>query len=267
MLRCVKYSLLIILIFFFKTVYSFKTLIYNDVGCCQESLIWTIRFFESIGDTVKIVNANFLSKNKKWIKQYDRLVIPGGADCHYHKRLKGIGCRNIKEFVKNGGTYIGICAGAYFGCRKVEFALGTDIEVNEDRELVFFDGVAIGPMLKPYVYDSEKGASAAKIRVLKSGNVFYVYHNGGCSFIVDKTNKSNTEILAVYANANNAPAIIKCKYGKGHAVLSGVHYEVNCHSLLVTIEESDIVKPIAKKIEITDEFRKNFLKDILQSTD
>lgn len=33
----------------------------------------------------------------------------------------------IRQFVENGGTYIGFCAGAYFACNRVEFEIGTPL--------------------------------------------------------------------------------------------------------------------------------------------
>lgn len=138
--------------------------------------------------------------------------------------------------------------GGYLWCKKVEFALGTDLEVNEYRELAFFPGIARGPMLKSYVYDSEEGASAASVRSLIDGNIFYSYHNGGSTFVLDGVDLTNITILAEYANADNAPAIVKCKYRKGEAILSGVHYEDDKNLLLSTGKDLKILKTIAEKV-------------------
>lgn len=255
----------IITLLIFLPTFGANILVYNDNGVDWSSLQWVSIFFKNRGDEVKDVNADFLINDTKWITQYDKIVIPGGADCPYHEKLKGTGCRNIKKFVENGGTYIGICAGGYFGCKKVEFALGTDLEVNEYRELAFFPGVARGPMLKPYVYDSEDGASAAKIRSLIDGSIFYSYHNGGSTFILDKINQNGIEILAKYADENNSPAVIRCKCGKGQAILSGIHFEADQKLLYSTspTKELDKIKPIAEKVRSTEKIKKRFLEVIL----
>ncbi|MCR4623965.1 MAG: biotin--protein ligase [Alphaproteobacteria bacterium] len=242
-----------------------NVLVYNDEGVDRTCLQWVLTFFKKRGNKVTDVNADFLINDTKWITRYDKIVVPGGADCPYHKKLKGAGCNNIKKFVENGGTYIGICAGGYFGSKKVEFGLGTDIEVNEDRELAFFPGVARGPMLKPYAYDSEDGASAAKIRSSIDGSIFYSYHNGGSTFVLDGISQNGIEVLAEYADENNAPAVIRCKYGKGQAILSGIHFEADQKFLYSTSprEELDKIKPIAEKVGSTAEIQERFVNVVL----
>ena len=87
------------------------------------------------------------------------LVMPGGADLPYCRQLNGPGTASIQGkrhhscalqncmltsanalaksskalrpgdlhagYVEGGGAYLGLCAGAYFACESVEFALGT----------------------------------------------------------------------------------------------------------------------------------------------
>lgn len=53
-------------------------------------------------------------------------------------------CCCTADFVHSGGSYLGLCAGAYFGCSRVVFEPGTPLEVVGDRELAFFPGIARG---------------------------------------------------------------------------------------------------------------------------
>ena len=48
------------------------------------------------------------------------------------------------DYVKSGGSYLGLCAGAYYGCARVVFEPGTPLEVVGGRELQFFPGTARG---------------------------------------------------------------------------------------------------------------------------
>lgn len=116
-----------------------EVLIYNDDGVDQGTLLCTQNFFKERGYRTELVDANFL-KERTWISRSSMLVIPGGADCQYHKKLQGVACSNIKQFVQQGGTYVGICAGGYFGCERVKFAVGTWQEVDKERELAFSPG-------------------------------------------------------------------------------------------------------------------------------
>lgn len=200
-------------------------LIYNDDGVDPKSLAHLDKYMnELFGANYSILHVSSQDLiDRNGLGKAKMLVMGGGADVFYHRRLQGKGCHHIREWVFQGGIYLGICAGAYFGAAKVEFALGSEIEVNEKRELKFFPGTAIGPCLKPYVYNSEEGASSAKIR-LPDHSTFFSYYNGGCTFKATKE-INNVDILGKYVDLEDKPAIIKCPLGKGHAILSGVHFE------------------------------------------
>ncbi|KAL4440577.1 hypothetical protein ABPG75_003578 [Micractinium tetrahymenae] len=92
------------------------------------------------------------------------LVMPGGADLPYCKHLNGRGNQLIREYVESGGSYLGLCAGAYYACARVEFEPGSRLEVVEDRELAFFPGTAAGSIYSGFDYESEAGAVAAPLR-------------------------------------------------------------------------------------------------------
>lgn len=231
---------------------------YDDIGVHVPSLEqlddYVCEFFTG---SYKHISANEL-KRQEWMSHATILIIGGGADIPYHKRLRGIGCKNIKEFVANGGIYIGICAGAYFGSSKLEFALGTEIEICDERELKFFPGTASGPCLKPYVYTSEEGACAAKL--ISNNNLeFFAYYNGGCLF-EHADNMNNVEVIARYADLNNRPAVIKCNFGKGFAILSGVHFEYS-PKFYKTIDNTG---EITKQIEATNSSRIDFIKYLVR---
>jgi glutamine amidotransferase-like uncharacterized protein len=160
-----------------------------------------------------------------WEKGCSLFIMPGGRDRPYHRDLQGEGCRRIRRFVEDGGTYLGICAGAYFGCSQVRFDVGFPLEVFETRELRFFPGSAVGPAYGKgtYDYESNKGARAALLR--SDHGTFYAYYNGGCTFEGDF---SSCDILARFAELEGAPpAILSCRVGKGRAILSGVHLETD----------------------------------------
>lgn len=155
---------------------------------------------------------------------FSLFIMPGGRDRPYHAALKGLANTKIRTFVENGGTYLGICAGAYYGCAFVEFDKGFPLEVCEERELCFFPGKAIGPAYGKgtFDYNSEAGARMANIGTVKG--MFPIYYNGGCTFEGDYP---HVRILARYLDLpGHPPAIIECAIGQGKAILSGVHLEL-----------------------------------------
>ena len=52
--------------------------------------------------------------------------------------------RRIREFVEDGGKFLGICAGAYFGSETVRFDSGGAMQVEGKRDLVGVSHVARG---------------------------------------------------------------------------------------------------------------------------
>lgn len=99
------------------------------------------------------------------------LIMPGGRDLPYVNKLQGRGNRNISDFVRNGGSYLGICAGAYYGCSLVQFAQGDPfLEVVGPRELAFFPGASQGPVFAEFDYASNAGARAADIQLTQAGS-------------------------------------------------------------------------------------------------
>lgn len=201
--------------------------IYNDDGVSVESLkqvLTTINKATAGQYDVKTINAKEVIDGT-WAQQAVLFILPGGADIPYVKKLQGKGNDNIKHFVKNGGGYLGFCAGSYYASSYVEFDKGGEYEVMGKRELAFFPGKAIGPFLAPYHYQNNSGARAALIQTYMDGvkPELAVYYNGG-GYFEHAENYPNVNVLARYANAG-LPAIIYIKYGEGHVVLSGVHFE------------------------------------------
>lgn len=54
----------------------------------------------------------------------DVVVFPGGSGSGQSKGLGEAGLKNVREFVNNGGGYVGICAGAYLACSNFSWGLG-----------------------------------------------------------------------------------------------------------------------------------------------
>ena len=58
------------------------------------------------------------------LKQFDVLIHPGGSGGSQGRALEAQGRKEIREFVRNGGGFIGICAGAYLATDDYEWSLG-----------------------------------------------------------------------------------------------------------------------------------------------
>jgi glutamine amidotransferase-like uncharacterized protein len=197
--------------------------VYCDKGTSILSIVGILELFKISNINAKLITANELI-NTSWEKNASIFAIPGGRDLPYQEKLKGMGNDKITSFVKNGGIYLGICAGAYYACNDIEFDKNGDLEICEKRNLCFFPNTAVGPIFGPntYKYNSHESAHLLEINLMNNQS-HHFYYNGGC-FFKNAEIASNTQILARYKD-NDEAAIIKCSYGKGFAYLSGVHFE------------------------------------------
>ena len=190
-------------------------LIYNDKGAslvCVQALV----DFLSSQHKVKCVSGSDLQKSD-WLQNTNTLVIPGGRSLPFYETLSRRGNQNIRKFVEQGGTYVGICAGAYYACAETIFAEGLPLELKLPGELHFFSGRAIGPVFadEDFTYDSEKGARVVEVQ-WRDGTIYPTYFNGGCYF----ENADGMQVLATHVQ-NQQPAIIACEVGRGCVILSG----------------------------------------------
>ncbi|ETN47251.1 biotin-[acetyl-CoA-carboxylase] ligase [Cyphellophora europaea CBS 101466] len=201
--------------------------------------LYTLRRLLSPNYAVIPVTGDMIIK-EPWTATCAAIVFPGGADQGYCRTLNGAGNRRIRQFVENGGLYIGFCAGGYYGSKRCEFEVGNkSLEVIGDRELAFYPGVARGCAFPGFVYHSEKGARAVELEsdkaFLAAGsvpNVFKSYYNGGGVFVdAPKLADKGVEVLASYSadvavdSGEGSAAIVYCKVGKGAALLTGPHPE------------------------------------------
>ena len=200
-------------------------LIYQDAGVSPESYQETAACFSRLGYSVATASSGTLN-NTSWEESTTLLIIPGGRADPYHDALYPNGYKKILDFIKSGGSYLGICAGGYYGASKIIFEKGNPAyEIINTNTLNLYPGIAEGPAydLGVFRYNSEEGARVAS--VMADNITFPTYFNGGCFFHSHQDNP-NIKILAQYADIPHQPAaIIFCDYGKGRVCLSGVHLE------------------------------------------
>ncbi|MFA5593343.1 MAG: BPL-N domain-containing protein [Micavibrio sp.] len=208
--------------------------IYQDEGVGEFGLACLVRFFGRdavrFADAAAVIDANILDGA-------DIFVMPGGADLPYCRALNGAGNAAIRRFVEKGGTYLGLCAGAYYGCRALEFHKGRADEITGGRELAFANATACGSLhalAKPY--DLTLRSAAVTRILLPSGESVPVFYHGGPAFRLDAGHGNNgnaaPHIAGRYLELENAPpAIIESRAGQGRAILCGVHPEVTADDL------------------------------------
>lgn len=207
--------------------------VYSGAGASKQFVRSTVDLLNRLLSSryvVQQVTAQDLT-SPAWKSSTSLLVFPGGQASPYVKDLVGSANSNIKDYVKDGGKYLGFCAGAYFASKKVKFMTGTPLEVIANRPLEFFPGTIYGTTFPGFDYASEKGARATKVTFSfpteKETIQSLVYFNGGGSFLnVDAY--PSIKILARYNDVNRNSdeiAAVLCNFGKGKAILSAIHPE------------------------------------------
>lgn len=238
-----------------------RVLIYAGEGVSSFSLQETLKTFRSLYAHVETADDAMLC-HADWEKDTALLIIPGGRDIPYDRKLKGKGTAKIRKFVEEGGSFLGICAGAYFASSEVVFEKGTPLEVHEERDLSFFPGAAVGTLYphSPFTYDSETGAHPSVISF--KGEKLNLYYNGGCCF-ENAEHYPEVTILARYQDAAQKPAMIHCSVGKGNVLLSGVHFEVNPH----TLQQDECSPHLIDRLKQSDPKRRHMITQLMQALD
>ncbi|CAO3698264.1 unnamed protein product [Rhizopus stolonifer] len=179
------------------------------------------------------------------------LIYNGGRDTPYCEELNH---QKIKSYVQGGGNYLGLCAGAYYASREIEFELGTPLAIQGPRPLGFFPGLCRGTTYPGFVYNSEKGARS--VSILAGTKEIKTYYNGGGYF----TGAAADKVICVYQD-NNQPAGVLCHVQKGRALLFGVHPEYDIRD--VDLSENENAQTISKELAASLSDCRKLLSDSL----
>ncbi|MBE9511880.1 MAG: hypothetical protein IMY71_13500, partial [Bacteroidetes bacterium] len=203
------------------TFLSADIALYSDSGCWEESVIAAQNMFLWMGYTVELVNSEYI--NEKGLNDFKLLCIPGGDMYRYSQDLSQDGKKKIKNFINDGGSYIGICGGAYFASETVIWQ-GNQLSMTP---LGLFQGSAEGTIdsIVPY---PQRGMCQVNIvdtvhAITHSISTpqWILYYWGP----VLKPKTSEVTILGKYS-AVNQPAILAFDYGQGRVFITGTHPEI-----------------------------------------
>ncbi len=238
---------------------SLQALIYADKGVCLPSANALEEQLKALLDpsiSVLKVDGEYL-RTKSWEAKTVVLVMGGGSCRYWDEQLQELGIEKINRYVREGGRYMGFCAGAYFASAESYFELSDRI-IEKSRPLAFFPGKAMGPLVDRDDYLSLKAARAAevsyKIRgVLKAGALYY---QGGCLFDIEKDSDA-VEIMSTYRGLEKAAAVF-CKVGEGCAFLDGTHSEFKWQASL----GEGCYSELAGKLSAQEMFRQEVWEEI-----
>jgi hypothetical protein len=144
--------------------------------------------------------------------------------------------KNIKRTVWRGGTYFGVCNGAYIAGKCVKY----DDMINRRIKhggLGMFSGTTVGPVYP----ETASGRSIANpsggmhVDVVDMyGQPHTVWYQNGGTFLEFGKKHTDYRVHAVYDTDEYLPAIVSFRYGSGTVILSGVHPEFNSEGVDAT---------------------------------
>ena len=162
-----------------------------------------------------------------YLDNFDVLIIPGGFVMDQARAITPAGLDQIRKFVRNGGGYIGFCAGAYLAANNFHWSL----------KIIDADVIDIQHW--------ERGTGAVKIELTDAGKIMLgnipgefniAYGNGPILKFADNPEIPDFIPLATYKselNENdapsgvmiNTPAIVIGQFGMGRVFVSSPHPE------------------------------------------
>lgn len=199
--------------------------IYRGTGSPQSGVDNVINVLKPFPQaTVVVLNGQEVGSLE--LSSYDVLVFPGGSGSGQSKGIGESGLKNVRDFVKNGGGYVGICGGAYLACSNFSWGLGllnAGTVSNKWRRGQAMLDLELTPAGRDLLGDV---TSAFKVR----------YHNGPILKPAVRTDIPAYDVLTVFKTEIaeygspagvqvNSPAHVISTYGKGRVFISSPHPE------------------------------------------
>jgi len=200
-----------------------KVALYLDNGCRGGGVIHLAQLLKSSPDVdCHFINAADVQAGK--LDGYDVLMMPGGSGYDRYPQLGEGGFEKIRKYIREGGSYYGICA-------------GIALALNDPKRL----------RLIPYTREKTppRGGFSAAVKLnaraeellgVPAGTRYFRYHDGPLPAKGEPVPDSEYEVLATFESQvmqrgkavnqmYGMPAIIYGRYGKGKVLVSVMHPE------------------------------------------
>ncbi|MDD3858938.1 MAG: BPL-N domain-containing protein [Bacteroidales bacterium] len=214
----------------FKTISNqskHKVAIYSGLGVGPQTLYTWQQLFKNydIASLDILYSHQFTKEN---IEKYHLIILPGGGGLRICWGLGDIGKENIRNYLRNGGKLLGVCAGAY--------------AISAQRK----DYLGVSPVKIVDFKNCCRGEALLDIRITIEGSSYFktepnsilsiIYHNGPVVYHVDILETKNLEVLATFkqelthvngtaGDMINTPAIWMNDYAKGKVIGISPHIE------------------------------------------
>ena len=194
-----------------------RIVVYADAGTNYQLNGNIVTALESAGIPCLVLDRSRILAAE--LQNIEATIMPGGYSTFQRNSLGNQGMNTLRQFVKQGGRFLGICAGGYVASRDVHWE-----KKHYPYPLELFDGTAEGALDSIAAWPTDSGVSlklteAGRLRGLNKEAEGTFYYKGGPHF----HGGTQSTVLATYPNGT--AAIISRPYGQGEVVLNGIHYE------------------------------------------
>ncbi len=245
---------------------------YEDDGVWEEEVTALKAMFFNYNWSYRTIDHNDINNGELGSginRRYKALIAPGGWAAYRELAVTPTGENNIRDFISNGGNYVGFCAGAYWASDIVDWsqtATGGNGTFNQESDYFQYDynldllnGSAKGPFgWTPWNDGDTASFQIAKINLanptmslieLPDTTRFFYY--GGPVFTNFSSTPDNYEVWATAVApigtaleariGENEPTVIKFNYGSGNVILFSYHPEILINSDVDNIKLSQFV--------------------------
>ena len=201
-----------------------KVGLFLDKGCSGNGALQWARLLAYCPQLdLTLLDANDIRNGK--LDGLQLLLCPGGSSKTQYDMMGPDGVQKVKQFIENGGSYIGVCAGSFNAMnRKGRIALlPYDYIPNASGQLADL----------AFEFNQE----SAKLLDIKPGRHIIRYHGGNIMKPTEPTAPmGEAKVLAVFKssvspygmapfNYMDKPAVVLGQYGKGKVLASSCHPE------------------------------------------
>ncbi|MBA2113562.1 BPL-N domain-containing protein [Bremerella alba] len=163
------------------------------------------------------------------LSDFDVLIMPGGSGSKQAEMLEDVGCEVVKNFVRDGGGYVGICAGSYLASSHYSWSLGLINAKVWDRSHWARGTGTVSLDISP---------AGCKLLNTEEAELDCYYGQGPLLVPDNKSSLPGYEVLASYGTEiakKGAPegsmvgthAIVRSIYGQGRVICFSPHPETS----------------------------------------
>ncbi|MCC6352369.1 MAG: biofilm PGA synthesis protein PgaB [Verrucomicrobiae bacterium] len=204
---------------------AIRVALYDDEGSSGKGVP---RVMELLGGARDIEVTSFAAGDFKpnALEGHGVVVFTGGSGSRQAEAIGEVGREEVRRFVREGGGYVGICAGAYLACAGFSWGVGV------------LDAKTVSPKWRrgKGTVKIEVTPSASSITGLAPGEREIRYANGPIIVGLGRVDIPDFEPLAVFRSelAENgspvgamlgSPAMACGRYGRGRVFISSPHPE------------------------------------------